>query len=445
VSTVTHHHYPPSPISGPALIVHLAPVVLHGSRTERRVSVVLKRNIFVVALSLSAVLSGPLLVPFFLNTDPVTVLHARLDESESISGWYGPGAWVAYVLTVLAALAHILKLAWHVKTVHLWTWSSLACKDCPCVDKWDGDLLVAFVYTLFSVYDLIHRSVPVIHAHSMPYLELKNVPALQAAATSSYVGFGASYVLIIGFSMLLWSTWQGSFLDVMKAHRRRAIILGAMFVVAHVGVSICEHARLTFLARDTSVSPIFLPSRLTSGSVSVFGVVSDNLAPSAWIKILSIFYTLMGPAGALVIYGITVCIFLLLQSVRSSTITWRQAGATLIFAYVWPFCMFIVVMYLIILVSRSSNFFIDVLHMGILSQPVYFVIALWPSIWLAFTPGSGLFPCSNISVMELDQLGTLTTLVAAMAIRLFSYLNQVVKAHLVAHSDLETRSSSVSV
>jgi hypothetical protein len=303
-------------------------------------------------LSLLALLSGPLLVPLLLNTDVMIAIHAGLSSPNSISGWYGPGAWVAYVLTALAALAHLLKLAWHVKTRHSWTWRSPDCKGCPCVDRWDGDLLVALVYTLFSVYDLVHHSLLIVHAGSIPFMHPQAVPALQAAATASYVGFGATYVLIIVFTFLVSCTWQGSLPEVIKAHWRRGIVLGTMLIIVHTGVSVCEHTRSTMLLLDASRPALFLPSRLTNNGASVFSVVSEILAPMTWIKILSVFSTLTGPIGSMVIYGSTVYVLLFMQSAKSSPVTlWNHLGATLVFAYVWPLCLFVLVMYLVVLVS----------------------------------------------------------------------------------------------
>jgi hypothetical protein len=54
----------------------------------------------------------------------------------------------------------------------------------------------------------------------------------------------------------------------------------------------------------------------------------------------------------MVIYGSTVYVLLFMQSAKSSPVTlWNHLGATLVFAYVWPLCLFVLVMYLVVLVS----------------------------------------------------------------------------------------------
>jgi hypothetical protein len=58
------------------------------------------------------------------------------------------------------------------------------------------------------------------------------------------------------------------------------------------------------------------------------------------------------------------------------------------------------------------------------SQGVIVVLVLWPAIWLIFTPGSGAFPYSAIAVTELDQLGTLVTIVVVSTMRLAPWITQ---------------------
>jgi hypothetical protein len=58
------------------------------------------------------------------------------------------------------------------------------------------------------------------------------------------------------------------------------------------------------------------------------------------------------------------------------------------------------------------------------SQGIVVVLVLWPAIWLIFTPGSGAFPYSAIAVTELDQLGTLVTMLVVSALRLAPWITQ---------------------
>jgi hypothetical protein len=143
--------------------------------------------------------------------------------------------------------------------------------------------------------------------------------------------------------------------------------------------------------------------------------------------------------GGVIVYGTTVFIFLLLQSSQNLDLAWGRVGATFIFAYIWPVCTFIFAIYFLILVSGTLGFLPDLsfMHMPA-QQPIFFVVVLWPSIWLSLTPGSGLFPYSAISITELDQLGTLMTTLVVMSIRLLSWLIRIVQAHLtLQRADIE--------
>jgi hypothetical protein len=312
-----------------------------------------KRNTLrMAALVLLALLSGPILVPWFFNTDPVIAVHGELDKPDPISGWYGPGAWATYVLTLLVALVRMLRLAWHIATVHAWLWSSPGCERCPCVDSLDGDLLVASVYALFSVCDLICCSIPITHVDSSTSINPSDTPALQAAVTSTHIGFGAVYVPMLAFSFFVWSAWQGSYQEVVKAHWRRGVVLGVMFIVTHTGVSVCERVRSSAQSKDISLPARFILSRLAGG---VFAVVTETVRPTMWMKIISIFSDLTGPVGAVIIYGIIVFGFLFLQSSQKLDLTWDRIGATLILAYMWPICTFILIIYFVVLVSGCSS------------------------------------------------------------------------------------------
>jgi hypothetical protein len=100
----------------------------------------------------------------------------------------------------------------------------------------------------------ICRSIPITHVDSSTSINPSDTPALQAAVTSTHIGFGAAYVLMLAFSFFVWSAWQGSYQEAVKAHWRRGIILGVMFIVTHTGVSVCERVRSSARSKDITAS-----------------------------------------------------------------------------------------------------------------------------------------------------------------------------------------------
>jgi hypothetical protein len=92
--------------------------------------------------------TGPALIPFFIHTDPIINIYSQTPDVTPISGWYGPGAWVAYILTTINALRRHFALSWHMIVDHTNS-DEVKCVDCPKED-WDGDWLVSLIYTSFS-------------------------------------------------------------------------------------------------------------------------------------------------------------------------------------------------------------------------------------------------------------------------------------------------------
>jgi hypothetical protein len=189
---------------------------------------------------LTALGTGPALIPFFINTDPIINIYSQTPDVEPISGWYGPGAWLAYTLTTLNALRHHFALSWHMVVDHTDS-DEVKCAHCPRED-WDADWLVSLVYTSFSSADLIRRSIAIIKADKL--VGIQDLPAIRAAATAVYIGSGASDLALVSMILVAYMRRKESgFLKSMGLLRWRLLLtVGTLNIIGLLGVVIHQKA-----------------------------------------------------------------------------------------------------------------------------------------------------------------------------------------------------------
>jgi hypothetical protein len=204
-----------------------------------------------VALGSLAFSTGPLLVPFFVHTDPIIALHAQTPDVVPVSGWYGPGAWVSFVLTSLSVVWRVLSMSWHIARDH--SYITLKCETCTLQyeDQWDSDLLVSLVYTSFAASDLMRHSLRILHADK-PSLDPSILPAMQASAISVYIGCGLAHVIWgqLLFAGLCECCRGNSVLQFARSRWRWFLVSGVMLGVTYVGVITCEHSQAAIFAQD---------------------------------------------------------------------------------------------------------------------------------------------------------------------------------------------------
>jgi hypothetical protein len=190
-------------------------------------------------LFLTAVLLGPALIPWFVHTDP-------------IPSWYGPGAWLAYVVVTLSAFYKVIRLVLHAMSSHDKDDKS-ACASCTVRDEWDIELLASLTYTIVCTWDLLQQCWPILHSATPTLRDAQN-PALHAAATAVYVSFGAAQVPIISFGFLLATSHGRQWLrQAKRAHRRRILIFIVLYMVSTAGA-------VVFNKTSTHLHPPILPT-----------------------------------------------------------------------------------------------------------------------------------------------------------------------------------------
>jgi hypothetical protein len=180
--------------------------------------------------------TGPVLIPFFINTDPIINIYSQTTNVQPISGWYGPGAWLAYILTTLNALRRLFSLCWHMVMNHTY-WDRVKCAHCPKED-WDADWLVSLIYTSISSVDLIRLSIAIIRSDKL--VEIQSLPAIQAAATAVYVGSSMADLALT--AMILMACVCGNQSGFFMLRWRLFITIGALYIIGLIGVVLHQKA-----------------------------------------------------------------------------------------------------------------------------------------------------------------------------------------------------------
>jgi hypothetical protein len=129
------------------------------------------------------------------KADPPQFVNAQSElysDQEPVSGLYGAGAWIAYILIMSHVVFNFLRDVWHAIQHHPFIHPYVRCRECPD-DEWDLDLLGSVVYTAGAAVDLIKRSAVAIRDPN-PVTSgavFGSEYCIQAAGVVVYVGLGA--------------------------------------------------------------------------------------------------------------------------------------------------------------------------------------------------------------------------------------------------------------
>ncbi|KAJ7260339.1 hypothetical protein B0H12DRAFT_380590 [Mycena haematopus] len=280
-------------------------------------------------------------------------LRSLITENTPISGFYGPGSWWAWLITLGMTHAHMVV-------------SSLA-SDEPS-EEWDYDLIGASTYTVAAAIDLILKA-KLIHQLGNSACGSPLLPALFCAERTVWVGTGSSLFLIL---FTLFAATIG-----VSPDRRRVGVAIIPVVFAIVASWFRFRTHQTILRTDPKT-----PCRLPDGSMLEPGVSSVLLdVPGFVVDVLT------------KIPGFSY---------------WLALGAivpvlAIVAAKVDPWCArpFIVVI--------GVTAWVPLLIFGAASVVLLPFFLVWSIFWvpfyiLAFFPQMGSFPLTNMSVMDMDQL-----------------------------------------
>jgi hypothetical protein len=317
-----------------------------------------------------------------INETRASASYFFLSYLNTVPGWLGPGAWLAYWITTFTAIARALRTMFGVHMPAFEDFESNAVVDAD--EVWDPDLTTSVLFTLFAWVALL--------AHSRSSAEIRrNLLVLYAENVAVVAGLCVGYLGTVFWSIVLFrlELLDGR-LSTQNPRVRTALRRFATYGVLLMGSA---NVLLVFnLRMDTPVyykdireihsSKILVYDDFRGGSIarlSVFVFFEFALKTAALVTVLAGF-----PLG------------MSLSAQRSSTDTTETCFT----------------------------------GERIKPSPLYFALSLsapgtlglGTTLLLMAIPGTSWFPNSDISILELDQLGPLVTVGLITAIRMFYLL-----------------------
>ncbi|KAJ7764802.1 hypothetical protein B0H16DRAFT_1454624 [Mycena metata] len=342
-------------------------------------------------------------------------LLSRVTSDTPISGFYGPGTWWAWLITLGLSHAHTGM-------------ALLTTGELP--SGWDYDLIGVSFYTVLAAVDLMHKSRAIAQLGDKASGSVL-LPALVCAERVVSIGTGSSL-----FSVTV-ALLSGGFSDLRKA-RTLLCITTIPLVFSLVASGFTSHVHQVILQTAPvfwcSLHPTSPPSDVTTEpylnsfnftlvdflalwtSVTSIGLLSTGLLSSGY-------WMVVGYCTVSAILIMFISTWVCRQNVRRALRGTAFAGA------------------ISVAIGVSMPLLTLVLGNGLMIAIWFYCwIFLWWAVYvLAFFPQMGYFPPTGMSVFEMDQMAALLGVVLVVVIRV---LRRIYKAK-VNHSRSDSPSSSL--
>ncbi|KAK7001427.1 hypothetical protein R3P38DRAFT_3327156 [Favolaschia claudopus] len=313
-------------------------------------------------------------------------LRSRITADTPIAGFYGPGSWWAFLVTLGMTHGHTLMVIW--KTGRL-----------P-PSEWDYDLVGASVYVVAAAIDLIlkSRAIAQLGDHAS---ESSLLPALICAERVVSLGTG-SFIFTLAMARR------------HGAHWRMVLVAAIPLLFTLIASGFCFRAHQV-ISRTAPVIwssyPRLLPPISPSLSLPILAIITIARIVWPW-------------------YAAGICILLVVRHVNGGcdyvfSMYVLGAGLWLFIFYLPPIVFSIVCLCYLTLIWAVSW------------------VLLWCLIFiLAFFPQTQFFPPTNISFLEIDQLVAPLAIAAVAVIRTSRAVYRSLFSP-AAHADTDESSSLV--
>ncbi|KAJ6511199.1 hypothetical protein C8R45DRAFT_402688 [Mycena sanguinolenta] len=308
------------------------------------------------------------------------MLRSRITGDTPISGFYGPGGWWAFLITLGISHGHTIM-------------TILRTGQLPS-ESWDYDLIGASSYVVAAAIDLIHKSRTVAGLGDKA-CESVLLPALLCAERVVSVGTGSSL-----FSLAIAYPCGGLFrLRTIPATISLIFALIASFFClrAHEALS-CTEPGIWYMDSRPPREWVVLtfaevPASSAQNLVYKTGIPPIYLSPRYWLVVGMC-------SGVVAILVFVVC---LVQRHNLRRALWWTACAALITPVILSLIpMFCLATWVAFLWCELA---------------IIWVLLWWPVYILAYFPQQGFFPLTATSVFEMDQIAALLGIAVVAAIR----------------------------
>jgi hypothetical protein len=359
--------------------------------------------VFVAVTSCTATAIGAAFTSFMVlaltDSNPILNLYREIPDAAPVSGWYGPGAWLPFLVSLCLAY-----------------WRTLQPPHEPVAPErdnklkarsWDGDLLVALVYISVAVGDLLRQCAVLMHSNP-PTVANKVLPPLAAAATVVHLTFGLTIVpLLICCIRAAYQTVTSRDITLISAQYAVVWFLVLCLNVTAMGVfeyTLGRHHAFGGV-KDDGVDSIF-------GKKDILFTIRLGFLPPEWIQKHFGQWKYVAVAPILLVAAFVLGRALWILARDPSTTATKQHRQR-----IRESCI-------MLMVQRSTIFIFAVFVCIVFPRPLWNWLVL--AVWGMCLPGSVFAPGSGIHLAELDQIGTLTTVLLVQMLRALFFLHQKV-------------------
>jgi hypothetical protein len=355
--------------------------------------------VFVALTSCTATAIGAAFTSFALyalvNSNPILGLYRETPGTAPVSGWYGPGAWLSFLVSLCLAYWRTLQSPHEPVAPEK--------GDKPKARSWDGDLLVALVYISVAVGDLIHQCAVLIRGDP-PVVANTALPPLAAAATVVHLTFGLTVVpLVICSLRATYQVLTGR--DITLVSAQYAVVWCLVLCLDVTAMCVFEYTLRRHDSfrgtKDDGVNAIF-------GTKGVLFTIRLALLAPEWIQTRfgQWKYLAVAPALSLAAYVLARALWILASDPSTTPAEEeeraRRARKSCVRLMVHKPT---IVIYVAIVILRPTTW-------------------TWVAVWGMCLPGSVFAPASGIKLAELDQIGTLATVLLVQILRALCFLHQ---------------------
>ncbi|KAJ7493927.1 hypothetical protein FB451DRAFT_1215731 [Mycena latifolia] len=351
-----------------------------GRRYWSRELLIYNAILAVPSLAASWIIFGWTLFDQGLPTFP-RELRSKITAETPISGFYGPGSWLAWLITLGMSHGNMIKA--------LLTTGALP-------EELDYDLIGASCYTVAAAIDLIRKSRTIAQLGDAASASVL-LPALACAEFVVWLGGGSSLVTMLTALFLGRSEPSGF---------RIAGIAGIPLMFAFVASGFTLHAHQAI----AQTAPVFwcVAHNATqppgTREYVIFGHFPASIA-TQW-KVLSQRYCMW--AGT--IMGAVLAVVFVWEMLEQRTL--RRAPRKTILTGILSVLPFI---------PWFELAFIDTMWF------LCWVAFWWPVYILAFFPQMGYFPITGMSLLEMDQTAALLAVAVVAAIRILRSIFKAIR------------------
>ncbi|KAH8823417.1 hypothetical protein DL96DRAFT_1819125 [Flagelloscypha sp. PMI_526] len=339
-------------------------------------------------------------ITWFWNSDPIPTFIADHPEISfsPVSGWYGPGTWLALVLTIVSGTATLFRAAYVGSPPPIWS----------------PDIIAVVVYCLASCWNLKKTQQAVQGTEGE--LSTSILPALVAANRAVIISGGVLQVYALLLIPHLFSIPKPSF-PIRIAVAQFVLTWTASFIPMFVFPPEMNDSSFPKYFPCLETDFACQDGRQLTQTFVFFSQKAVTISGDTLRQVLSC-YSVLDPflffeAFAILQYYIIVAAILYHKDNWLQGLAWGLP-MSLIITFCGPMIIWIIVV--------PSVF--------ITCYPLVCIIEFGTVLVLAAIPRSGLFPHSGISLGEVDQIGSLLVIVVYHSVQgLSTGLAQLTKAY----------------